>query len=84
MWLNRGGADGTIGTDIASKAKPDGYTLTLGTTSTMAVAPSANSKLGYDRLNKEIFAIVATPDFKSAMEKNGADAVHNSTEQFAN
>ena len=81
---NRGGAGGTIGTDIASKAAPDGYTLTLGTTSTMAVAPSANSKLGYDRLNKEIFAIVATPDFKSAMEKNGADAVHNSTEQFAN
>jgi len=195
---NRGGAGGTIGTDIASKAAPDGYTLTLGTTSTMAVAPSAYSKLGYDpiknfapislvavtpyllvvnpdlrantlaelvalaknqpgklnyssagngsttqlamemlndaagintthipykrspalpnvptvaelgypgfeaalwlglfapagtpkpiidRLNKEIFAIVATPDFKAAMEKNGADAVHNTTEQFAN
>ena len=31
-----------------------------------------------------IFAIVATPDFKAAMEKNGADAVHNTTEQFAN
>jgi len=45
---NRGGAGGTIGTDIASKAAPDGYTLTLGTTSTMAVAPSAYSKLGYD------------------------------------
>ena len=216
---NRGGAGGTIGTDIASKAAPDGYTLTLGTTSTMAVAPSAYSKLGYDpglrantlaelvalaksqpgklnyssagngsttqlamemlndaagistthipykgnaeadfavvsnqvqvlfgsmpallqnaktdkvraiavgtakrspalpnvatvaelgypgfeaalwlglfapsgtprpiidRLNKEIFAIVGTDDFKSAMEKNGADAVHNTPEQFAN
>ena len=42
---NRGGAGGTIGTDIASKAAPDGYTLTLGTTSTMAVAPSAYQSL---------------------------------------
>jgi tripartite-type tricarboxylate transporter receptor subunit TctC len=47
-------------------------------------APAGTPKPIIDRLNKEIFAIVATPDFKSAMEKNGADAVHNSTEQFAN
>ena len=47
-------------------------------------APAGTPKPIIDRLNKEIFAIVATPDFKSAMEKNGADAVHNTTEQFAN
>jgi len=45
---NRGGAGGTIGTDAAAKAPPDGYTLAVGTTSTHAVAPGAYSKLGYD------------------------------------
>jgi tripartite-type tricarboxylate transporter receptor subunit TctC len=45
---NRGGAGGTIGTEAAAKASPDGYTLAVGTTSTHAVAPGAYSKLGYD------------------------------------
>ena len=45
---NRGGAGGTIGTDNAAKSPPDGYTLLLSTTSTLAVAPSAYSKLPYD------------------------------------
>jgi tripartite-type tricarboxylate transporter receptor subunit TctC len=45
---NRGGAGGTIGTEAAAKAAPDGYTLAVGTTSTHAVAPGAYSKLGYN------------------------------------
>jgi tripartite-type tricarboxylate transporter receptor subunit TctC len=44
---NRGGAGGTIGTDVAAKAPPDGYTLTIGTTSTHAVATGAFSRLPY-------------------------------------
>jgi tripartite-type tricarboxylate transporter receptor subunit TctC len=45
---NRGGAGGTIGTDNAAKSPADGYTLLLSTTSTLAVAPAAYSKLPYD------------------------------------
>jgi tripartite-type tricarboxylate transporter receptor subunit TctC len=45
---NRGGAGGTIGTDIAARATPDGYTLTMGTTTTHAIAVAAYSKLRYD------------------------------------
>ena len=45
---NRGGAGGTIGTDNAAKSPADGYTLLLSTTSTLAVAPAAYSKLAYD------------------------------------
>jgi tripartite-type tricarboxylate transporter receptor subunit TctC len=45
---NRGGAGGTIGSDIAAKSPPDGYTMLLGTSSTHAVAPSLYSKLPYD------------------------------------
>jgi tripartite-type tricarboxylate transporter receptor subunit TctC len=45
---NRAGAGGTIGTDLAAKAPADGYTLTLGTTSTHAVAAGAYAALPYD------------------------------------
>ena len=45
---NRGGAGGTIGSDIAAKSAPDGYTILVGTSSTHAVAPSLYSKLAYD------------------------------------
>jgi tripartite-type tricarboxylate transporter receptor subunit TctC len=45
---NRGGAGGTIGADVAAKSAPDGYALTVGTTSTHAVAAGAYSKLPYD------------------------------------
>ena len=45
---NRGGAGGTIGTELAARSNPDGYTLTMGTTTTHAIAVSAYSKLRYD------------------------------------
>lgn len=45
---NKVGASGAIGTHEAARAAPDGYTLTMGTTTTHAIAPAANSKLPYD------------------------------------
>jgi tripartite-type tricarboxylate transporter receptor subunit TctC len=45
---NRGGAGGTIGSEVAAKSAPDGYTILVGTSSTHAVAPSLYSHLGYD------------------------------------
>ncbi len=45
---NRAGAGGTLGADATAKAPPDGYTLTLGTTSTHAIAAGAYTKLPYD------------------------------------
>src|SRR5687768_17569919 len=45
---NKAGAGGTIGADLVAKSPPDGYTLTLGTTSTHAIAAGAYSKLPYD------------------------------------
>ena len=45
---NRGGAGGTIGSELAAKSPPDGYTILVGTSSTHAIAPSLYSKLGYD------------------------------------
>ena len=47
---NRGGAGGTIGVDAGAKSPPDGYTLIMGGSSNLAVAPSLYSKLPYDPL----------------------------------
>ena len=44
---NRGGASGIIGTDLAAKATPDGYTLLM-MSLTLAVNPSLYKKLPYD------------------------------------
>jgi len=45
---NRGGAGGTIGTRFVAKAVPDGYTILLSYTATMAIAPGMNVNAGYD------------------------------------
>jgi tripartite-type tricarboxylate transporter receptor subunit TctC len=44
---NRPGAGGVIGTEVGARANPDGYTLTVATTSTFSINP-AMRKLSYD------------------------------------
>jgi tripartite-type tricarboxylate transporter receptor subunit TctC len=45
---NKPGAGGAIGSDMAAKAQPDGYTLLLATTSTHSIGPLLTPKLPYD------------------------------------
>jgi tripartite-type tricarboxylate transporter receptor subunit TctC len=45
---NRGGAGGTIGIDAAVKSPADGYTLAMGGSSSLAIAPGLYAKLSYD------------------------------------
>jgi tripartite-type tricarboxylate transporter receptor subunit TctC len=45
---NKPGAGGVLGSELALKAAPDGYTLLLATTSTHTIAPAVNPKLPYD------------------------------------
>ncbi|MEI8035132.1 MAG: tripartite tricarboxylate transporter substrate binding protein [Betaproteobacteria bacterium] len=52
---NRGGAGGTIGVDAGLKAPADGYTLIMGGSSNLAVAPSFYKKLPYDSLRDLAF-----------------------------
>ena len=47
---NRPGAGATIGHGLGAKATPDGYTLLLGTSGGLAVAPALHAKLPYDPL----------------------------------
>ena len=45
---NRGGAGGSIATRQIAKSAPDGYTLGLGGTGTLAINPSLYAAAGYD------------------------------------
>lgn len=45
---NRPGAGGTVGTKAVAKSDPDGYTIALGYTGTLAIGPSLFKKAGYD------------------------------------
>ena len=45
---NRVGGDGNIGTEMAARAAPDGYTLLLGYVGTLAIGPALNRKLPFD------------------------------------
>jgi putative tricarboxylic transport membrane protein len=45
---NREGAGGVIGTELASKATPDGYTLYMGFTGPISVSPLLVKNLAYD------------------------------------
>jgi tripartite-type tricarboxylate transporter receptor subunit TctC len=45
---NRGGAGGTVGSRAVAKTAPDGYTILLGYTGTLAIGPSLYNNAGYD------------------------------------
>jgi tripartite-type tricarboxylate transporter receptor subunit TctC len=47
---NRGGAGGILGVDMGAKAPPDGYTMVMGGSSTLTLAPALNPALPYDPL----------------------------------
>ena len=60
----RPGASGRIGTEIASKSTPDGYTLVLGNVAPLAILPAAVAKLPYDPIKGfQPISLIATSDY---------------------
>ncbi|MBY0265835.1 MAG: tripartite tricarboxylate transporter substrate binding protein [Burkholderiales bacterium] len=55
---NRPGATGTIGTELAMRAVPDGHTLLMGTSGSIAISPNMN-KVPYDPV-RDFIAITQT------------------------
>jgi len=45
---NKPGAGGGLAGQLLSQATPDGYTLLMGTVSTMSIVPAVNPSLKYD------------------------------------
>src|SRR5258708_3164541 len=58
---NKGGAGGAIGARAAATAAPDGYTLFVGNTATLANIPAVSANAGYDPV-KEFKAVTKIMD----------------------
>ncbi len=60
---NRTGAGGVIGTETAAHAAPDGYTLVIGGTGTLALSPHLHRKLPYDPVRDfaPVTMLIASP-----------------------
>jgi tripartite-type tricarboxylate transporter receptor subunit TctC len=58
---NRPGAGGSLGTEIAARSAPDGYTLLLANIAPLAINPHIYPKLGYDVMRDfEAVTLLAT------------------------
>jgi tripartite-type tricarboxylate transporter receptor subunit TctC len=64
---NRAGAGGSLGTGAIAKAPPDGYTIGMGTASTLAINPATYKSLPFDVLTdlSPIGNIAAVPNIMS-------------------
>jgi tripartite-type tricarboxylate transporter receptor subunit TctC len=77
---NRGGAGGTVGTEQAARANPDGYTILYGTQGTMAANVSLRKNLSYDPLTSflPVHLMAQTPNLFVAYQ----GAPYNSVAEF--
>jgi tripartite-type tricarboxylate transporter receptor subunit TctC len=77
---NRAGAGGSIGTAAIAKAAPDGYTIGMGTASTLAINPAAYKSLPFDVLTDlaPVGGIAAVPNIMTV----NADVPANTMAQF--
>ena len=73
---NKAGAGGGIGTEAVARARPDGYTLLLGTQTALSVNPTLLKKLPYnvDRDFAPITQLANTPLVLLASNKSGANS----------
>jgi tripartite-type tricarboxylate transporter receptor subunit TctC len=75
---NRPGASGTVGSGMVARAKPDGYTLLMGSSSTYAMAPHLY-QLGYD--NERAFSpaglVASMPILMLVPGKSAANSVQD-------
>ncbi len=79
---NHAGAGGNVGSDMASKAAPDGYTLLLGVNGPLAISPSVYAKLGYDPV-KDLAPIAMFAVVPYVLVLNPAVPAANVTELIA-
>jgi tripartite-type tricarboxylate transporter receptor subunit TctC len=79
---NRAGASGAIGTEALSRAAPDGYTIGMATTTTLATAPVLNPKLPYDPV-KDVAPVALVGISPYLLVANSAVPANNVAELIA-
>jgi len=79
---NRPGAGGNIGTEIVARAKPDGYTLLMGTVSTHGINPNLYAQLPYDAV-KSFEPIVLVARMPNVLVVNPSVAANSVQELIA-
>jgi tripartite-type tricarboxylate transporter receptor subunit TctC len=73
--LNKAGASGTIGAAYVAKAKPDGYTLLMGTSNELTMSPGLLDKLPYDP-SKDFSPVSTTVLFPNVLVVNKDLPIH--------
>jgi tripartite-type tricarboxylate transporter receptor subunit TctC len=63
---NRGGAGAIIGTEVAAKSPPDGYTLYVGGSVSLAISPALYSRVTYDPV-KDFAPVCLVSQFFNAL-----------------
>ena len=79
---NRPGAGGVIGSDMAAKAPPDGYTILICTTSTHSIGPALNPKMPYD-VKRDFAPVVHLADATNILIASPTLPVNNLKELIA-
>ena len=79
---DRAGASGAIGTEALVRAAPDGYTIGMATTTTLATALALNPKLPYDPV-KDIAPVALVGVSPYVLVANSAVPAHNVAELIA-
>jgi tripartite-type tricarboxylate transporter receptor subunit TctC len=79
---NKPGAAGIIGTDAAAKAAPDGYTLVIGTTSTLSTVPHLYGKLPFNA-EKDFIPVSLLGMLNTGLVANPQVPVKNAAELVA-
>ena len=79
---NRAGAGGVVGSELAARAAPDGYTLVMGTTGTHAINASLYAKPSYDPI-RDFVAITPSALLPNMVVVHPSVPVRNIREMIA-
>lgn len=79
---NRGGAGAIIGTEVAAKSPPDGYTLYIGGSVSLAISPALYGKVNYDAL-RDFAPVCLVSQFYNALSVHPSVPVQSVKEFIA-
>jgi tripartite-type tricarboxylate transporter receptor subunit TctC len=79
---NRGGAGAVIGSEVAAKSPPDGYTLYVGGSVSMAISPALYPKVSYDPV-KDFTPVSLVSQFFNALSVHPSVPARNVKEFIA-